>query len=137
MIKPTLAERMWKGFTREPDGCWMWRRKLSSGGYGRTKVGRKDWAAHRLVYTLIVGPIPEGLELDHLCRNRACVNPSHLEPVTHYENGRRSPIAYGRAKTACPNGHEYTPENTAVRKGKWRECLTCRRARKARHAGRG
>jgi hypothetical protein len=90
-------------------GCWLWCDSGHLGGYGRMMVGGKRQLAHRLVYTLIRGPIPEGLELDHLCRQTACVNPDHLEPVTHQENMRRSPVkfvpTYCEKKAVCKRGH--------------------------------
>lgn len=111
------------------DGCWTWSGSLAH-GYGRLQVAGKSTMAHRFAYEHFVGPIPVGLELDHLCRNPACVNPTHLEPVTHAENVRRGDIALGirSAATHCKNGHEFTPENTAPRQRNGsvhRRCRKC------------
>lgn len=76
----------------DPGDCWLWTGTIRPDGYGQVTVGRKQQRAHRLVYELLVGPIPEGLTLDHLCRNPPCVNPDHLEPVTLKINIERSPI---------------------------------------------
>ncbi|WP_331756166.1 HNH endonuclease (plasmid) [Streptomyces sp. NBC_01590] len=99
--------------------CWLWTGYMRPDGYGKAR-GRQ---AHRVVYELLVGPIGEGLELDHLCRRVACVNPVHLEPVTRLENMRRR---YALV-THCKSGHEFTPENTYVMPDGHRSCRTCRR----------
>ena len=107
------------------DDCWEWIGRLTPQGYGRD-TGSGE--AHRTTYQMWRGDIPEGLELDHLCRNRRCVNPWHLEPVTRAENVRRA----GMTITHCKNGHEYTPENTYWRPGPGggaRDCRACIRAR--------
>jgi hypothetical protein len=119
-----LAERIWAKIERW-NGHWLWIAGRHANGYGGIKVNGRYLKAHRVVYELLVGPIPDGLELDHLCRVRFCVNPSHLEPVTHLENVRRSPIGNG-AKTHCPQGHLYDEANTYRRRGR-RECRTCHR----------
>lgn len=105
----------------EPDACWPWKMSTQPSGYGQTWNGERVLYAHRVAYELAIGPIPEGLVLDHLCRNRRCVNPAHLEPVTNAENIRRAAALI----THCPYGHEYTPENTRIADG--RSCKTCHR----------
>lgn len=119
-------------------GCWPWQGALLSNGYATTQWLGKRRGAHRVMYEIFVGPIPEGLQLDHLCHgrdrscpggacvHRRCVNPSHLEPVTCKENLNRGVNAKS-AKTHCPKGHPY--DVVYVRNGRTRrECLTCRRA---------
>lgn len=119
--------------------CWTWAGGRTKAGYGVVRLGPKCELVHRVAYQWAFGPIPEGKVLDHLCRNRACVNPEHLEPVESGENTRRGvgPAASNAAKTHCPQGHEYTPENTYVARhsdGSFagRKCRTCERARCAR-----
>ena len=111
--------------------CWVWTAGTNRAGYGKFGVGREAGKqlivqAHRFAYELLAGSIPEGLELDHLCRNRPCVNPDHMEPVTHAENMARGYAA----KTHCVRGHEFTPENTCFWNGtRKRRCRTCNRER--------
>lgn len=123
---------------RRSDGCWTWGASHNSVGYGqmRDHVARQAITTHRYAYRLLVGPIPEGLYIDHLCRNRGCCNPAHLEPVTQKENVRRSPI-HAASRTHCPRGHEYAGDNLRVeRAGRvCRECGRLRTERKRRARG--
>lgn len=117
-------------------GCWEFRGYKDACGYGRMMADGKSHPAHRVAYEIMVGPIPEGLELDHLCRNPACCNPSHLDPVTHRTNLMRGNGACARnaRKTHCPKGHEYTPENTRTPPSGGRWCLACERERSKRRS---
>lgn len=105
-------------------GCWIWMGSLNSDGYGQAWDGEKMRKSHALVYEMVVGPIPEGLEHDHKCRVRCCVNPAHLEPVTHGENMRRG-IARCAGVTHCRQGHPYSGRNLVVNRGR-RSCRECR-----------
>lgn len=124
------TERFWSKVDKT-DGCWEWTASLVS-GYGQFRHNGRIVRAHRFAYEQLVGPVPKGLELDHLCRNRRCVNPAHLEPVTQQENQLRGFGVSGinARKTHCLRGHEYTPENT-VRWRRWRNCKTCQDLRRA------
>ena len=117
--------------------CWEWTGTVrSDNGYGQVSVDYRSTLAHRAVWEILVGPIPDGMTLDHLCRNRSCVNPDHLEVVTIGVNTGRSPIAvtavHGR-KTHCLNGHAFTSENIYVIPSGGRACRTCRTDRKRKH----
>jgi len=97
--------------------CWVWRRHISPNGYGIIGVkigdGWQNKQAHRVSYESFIGPIPSGLDLDHLCRDRRCVNPNHLDPVTRSENLKRSPLMNRQGhKTHCPRGHPYSGVNS-------------------------
>ncbi|WP_374243734.1 HNH endonuclease [Mycobacterium sp. CnD-18-1] len=110
-------------------GCWIWD-SVRRDGYTQVQYLGRKWLTHRLTYTLLVGAIAEGDQIDHLCRVQRCVNPSHLESVTPLVNTRRSHGNY--AKTHCPQGHEYTPENTINYDQRLhRECRKCKYERNA------
>jgi HNH endonuclease len=127
-LNERLMEKVvWNG---DEDECWTWQAALNNRGYGVIGERHMPRLAHRVSYEHFVGPIPDGLVLDHLCRVRHCVNPAHLEAVTQQENTRRGERAQ---RTHCPHGHEYSPENTAVRKDGSRECRQCVRERVARY----
>lgn len=120
-------ERFWAKVQKEArDECWPWVGGQGGPGYGYFE----DVPAHRVAYELLVGPIPEGLTIDHLCRNKLCVNPAHLEPVTLRVNILRSdnPFAVNARKIACIHGHPFTGDNLIVRPQGGRACRTCVRA---------
>lgn len=135
----SLSVRFQAKILPEPNsGCWLWIARCDHDGYGRMWIGsRTDRSrafalAHRISYEMHVGQISAGFELDHKCRVRCCVNPDHLEPVTHAENSRRGFIgiaagAKQRAKTHCPAGHAYIGDNLYVTPTGERQCRACRR----------
>ena len=145
---PSILEHIERLSMPEPNtGCWLWIGFLNPSGYGILNLRGRPTRAHRLSYEVHRGPIPPGLQLDHLCRVRCCVNPDHLEPVTNAENARRSPLI-GRAPgsrlaslqarmrrreqqmamTHCHAGHQFSTENTRVYAGR-RHCRECARER--------
>lgn len=116
------------------ENCWLWNGTIGVYGYGKIYIDGKHKRAHRAVYEALVGEIPEGMVLDHLCEVKSCVNPSHLEPVTISENLSRSintQMSVNKRKTHCLNGHEFTKENTYYRKDRNgnRDCRKCQTAR--------
>lgn len=120
-------ERIMRNVEVDPiSGCWLWTKARRS-GYATCRYDKRMWYVHRLTYVLAVGPVPDGLELDHLCRVRHCVNPAHLEPVTRRENLRRGDTFAARnaAKTHCPAGHPYDKKNTYIQPNGGRRCRRC------------
>lgn len=143
-----LTKRVLDKFEVGAEGCWEWVASLDGNGYGQINEGGRGrpLPAHRVVYEMVRGPIPEGLYVDHLCRNPRCVKPSHLEPVTHAENVRRGRAGLRRslqtaAMTHCKWGHEFTPENTYVGRNAngnpRRVCRRCRADRQLQYNKRG
>lgn len=126
--KERRIDRFMRSVGKLPSGCWQWTGYVTPQGYGLSALHGKKSLAHRVSYSLLVGDVPEGLDLDHICRNRSCVNPAHLEPVTRSENLKRGFDARG-----CNNGHPYTEENTSyVTRSNGvveRRCKICHRVR--------
>lgn len=136
MTPDLLPPRMAAKVHVAESGCWEWTGCHNGLGYGQVTVARKMRSAHRTSYELLVGPIPSGLEIDHLCRVRGCINPAHLEPVTHLENMRRAaeagswtgPRAYMQAGDFCRRGHAMTGDNLRRSRDGRRRCRECHRA---------
>lgn len=139
MLKPieqNVLDRFWKK-VKKTDSCWEWLVSKTKGGYGQFNLdGKGDMRyAHRLSYEFLVGPIPKGMQLDHLCRNRGCVNPEHLEIVDNKTNSLRgiSEPAKNARKTHCIAGHPLSGKNLYIvhlSSGEvWRRCATCHKRR--------
>lgn len=132
-----LPERFWSRVTITATGCWIWTGAHLASGYGSFRWQGRSRVTHRVAWTALVADIAPGLQVDHLCRNRSCCNPAHLEPVTQAENLRRGHGFGGinAQKDACPQGHPYDEHNTYTRPSAptTRECRTCRRQNRARH----
>lgn len=115
-------------FVGSDASCWLWMAALTVKGYGEVSFEGRPHPAHRIVYQHLVGPIPDGQVLDHLCRVRRCVNPAHLEPVTNRENLRRGDHGNqysNEARTHCGRGHHLTADNVYSARW-WQECRACR-----------
>lgn len=131
----TLRERFdAKWIVWPPTGCWLWMGTGTPTGYGQIGAGSRGAGmiyAHRAAYELYVGPIPDGMEIDHLCRVRRCVNPSHIEPVLHRDNLLRGDTVAARhaASVRCPLGHPYSENNTLRSREGSRRCRECHRSR--------
>jgi len=139
---PRVERKFWNrvSFGQGPGACWAWTGARSDSGYGNFYANGRVQSSHRFSYEFLVGPIPDGLCIDHLCRNPNCVNPTHMEPVTTGENILRGvgASATNARKTHCKHGHRLSDDNVGEHHSGtgWRECLTCGRmkARKRRKA---
>ena len=134
----TLRDRLLSRLIIDPSGCVLWTGATNSGGYGTIWSEGRNRFVHRLMYEMFVGRIPDGLQLDHLCRVRHCASPAHLEPVTLRVNLLRgqTPAAVNAAKTHCPAGHEFDLLNTYWNPQGSRECRACNRAKMRRFRSR-
>lgn len=131
----TFLERLFVKVKHGPNGCWLWTGSVNNQGYGtiRPETHRRTVSpvlAHRALYQRLIGDIPFKRELDHLCRDPRCVNPTHLEPVTHRENMRRG--LPGQSKDVCKQGHALTADNIYRFKNGAKTCRRCALARAAR-----
>ncbi len=125
-----IAERFWeKVAPADADHCWLWTASLNTSGYGQFMLNGRPQRAHRIAYELLRAEIPDGLQIDHLCRVRRCVNPWHLDPVPNAVNAERArPYrAVRQLKQHCPSGHAYSPENTYSDPRGHRRCRECGR----------
>jgi hypothetical protein len=116
-----LIDRLMARVSPEPTtGCWIWTGTHNSNGYGKIRVDRRMSLTHRVAYSIFVGPLLDGMDIDHTCRNRACVNPDHLEQISHRDNTvRRNAV-----RTTCPRGHVYDKIDQGARR-----CSLCKKAR--------
>ena len=127
------AKRIGERAVVQADGCWVWSGNRDRQGYGRIGfLGRRSMLAHRASYQARVGFIPDGITLDHLCRNRACVNPDHLEPVSLSENCKRQAARCSKV-SHCPQGHPYSGDNLVIHANGFRRCRACAREALIRH----
>ena len=127
-----LSHNWWKDVdVRTPQECWEWQKSTASHGYGQTWDGNTVLLAHRVAWTLAVGPIPYRMTIDHKCRNRKCCNPNHLRLLTNLDNARDNGQ---NRKTHCPRGHAYDEANTRYNKHGHRHCRACVRERRLENA---
>lgn len=127
MTPDLLPEKLAARIAVDDAGCWLWQGAKTQKNYGMAYTNLcKERSAHRIAYALLIGSIPEGYEIDHLCRVPSCCNPLHLEAVTPQENRRRSPLAPER-RTHCPEGHPYEGHNLYINAVGARVCKTCQR----------
>lgn len=137
--KPRPAEdRFWEKVNKT-SSCWLWTAFIYKSGYGQfiSLSGFHSQLAHRFSYAMAYGPIKKGLQIDHICRVRHCVNPSHLEAVSQRENLLRGVgwAGINSRKTKCPKGHPFSKVNTIVEKNGWRKCRECKNARRRKNHG--
>ncbi len=130
----STIDRFWSKVNKT-ESCWLWTASKSDNGYGKFDIDGRRLMAHRVAYMFEVGPIPDGFQIDHLCRVRDCVRPDHLEAVTQYVNNMRSESVSAQAarQTQCIHGHDFTTANTYVTPDGRRQCRTCIADRLARH----
>lgn len=122
---PGIEAAIIRRVSMESDDCWLWLGTHNANGYARISVGRRSMYVHRLAVLVFNGPFDPACDIDHLCRTPGCVNPAHLEAVTHRENQSRGMAG---PRSHCVHGHEYTPENTRWRTSRGiptRKCMTC------------
>lgn len=124
-MKLNTLDVLWSRIEKT-ESCWNWKGGISVYGYGQFMMNKKNYRVHKLIYELLKGKVPDGLELDHLCRVRHCVNPEHLEAVTHDENVKRGNDGlFQKLKTHCPQGHSYSGDNLYLDKKGYRRCRQC------------
>lgn len=133
----SISDRFWSKVSKHGHGgCWIWTASVIKGGYGQFRVNNppRMVVAHQWAWEETNGPVPEGLELDHLCRVPRCVRPDHCEAVTHQENVRRG--LGGVLKTHCAQGHPYAGDNLVGRENAWRRCRACDAEKSRRYRAR-
>jgi len=127
LLDVRIPAAFWSKVSPEPNsGCWLWAAATNTHGYGQFRIDKRQWPAHRYIYSILNGEPPSAMHIDHACRVTCCVNPAHLEAVTIRENARRG--IKGVLTTHCPAGHEYTEANTRTHAGR-RHCKACASAR--------